>query len=69
MTIMSNDKYRAFIENPRELPSKRDVEERLQDSLEIYMPFPEEKVYTQALRVGLPGSFLSFRLPAWQSNS
>ena len=74
MTIMSKDKYRAFLENPRELPEKRSVEERLGDSLEIYTEFPIEKVYTQASRCmdcGIPfchsGCPLGNRIPDWNN--
>ena len=74
MTIMSKDKFRAFIENPRELPQKREVESRLKDSLEIYEPFPIEKVYTQASRCmdcGIPfchsGCPLGNRIPDWNN--
>lgn len=74
MTIMSKDKYRAFLENPRELPKKRSVEERLGDSLEIYTEFPIEKVYTQASRCmdcGIPfchsGCPLGNRIPDWNN--
>ena len=74
MTIMSKDKYRAFLENPRELPKKRSVEERLEDSLEIYTEFPVEKVYTQASRCmdcGIPfchsGCPLGNRIPDWNN--
>jgi len=74
MTIMSKDKYRAFLENPRELPKKRSVEERLEDSLEIYTEFPIEKVYTQASRCmdcGIPfchsGCPLGNRIPDWNN--
>ena len=74
MTIMSKDKFRAFIENPRELPKKRSVEERLKDSREIYIPFPKEKVYAQASRCmdcGIPfchsGCPLGNRIPDWNN--
>ena len=74
MTIMSKDKSRAFIENQRELPKKRSVEQRLKDSLEIYMPFPVEKVYQQASRCmdcGIPfchsGCPLGNRIPDWNN--
>ncbi len=68
----TQEKIRAFIEQPRELPPRRGVEERLQDSLEIYEPFPEEKVYQQAARCmdcGIPfchaGCPLGNRIPDW----
>ncbi len=40
----------GFREYPRELPEKRPVEERLRDSLELYKPFPEERLRRQAAR-------------------
>ena len=50
-------KETGFKEYRRELPSRRPVEERVKDYLEIYQPFAEEKVRTQAARCmdcGLP---------------
>ena len=74
MTIMSKDKFRAFIENPRELPRRRDKDERIHDSLEIYQPFPKEKLFTQASRCmdcGIPfchsGCPLGNRIPDWNN--
>ena len=69
---MSNDKKRAFIEYPRELPAKRPVSERLQDSLEIYTVLPKEQLYKQASRCmdcGVPfchaGCPLGNKIPNW----
>ena len=71
---MSKDKSRAFIENPRELPERRDAKARLTDSREIYKPFPKEKLYTQASRCmdcGIPfchsGCPLGNRIPDWNT--
>ena len=71
---MSKDKFRAFIENPRELPSRRAIDKRIKDSLEIYEPFAKEKVYTQASRCmdcGIPfchsGCPLGNRIPDWNN--
>ena len=36
-------KVTGFLEIQREQPSRRKVEDRLQDWFEIYEPFPEEK--------------------------
>ena len=67
-----NNKLRAFIEEPRELPERRQVSERVNDFLEIYESFPEEKVITQASRCmdcGIPfchaGCPLGNRIPDW----
>jgi glutamate synthase (NADPH/NADH) small chain len=40
----------GFLLFDRELPSTRDPKERIKDSKEVYNPFPEEKVRTQASR-------------------
>ncbi|MBL9025505.1 MAG: glutamate synthase subunit beta [Myxococcales bacterium] len=40
----------AFLEIDRETPEKRPKEERVKDSREIYEPFPEEKLRSQASR-------------------
>ena len=34
----------GFIEFPRELPTRRPVSQRIEDFLEVYNPFPEEKL-------------------------
>ena len=43
-------KVTGFLEIDREQPSRRKVEERVQDWLEIYQPFPEEKQREQSAR-------------------
>ena len=43
-------KVTGFKEYTRETPSRRPVAERVQDYREIYQPFPEEKLRTQAAR-------------------
>jgi glutamate synthase (NADPH/NADH) small chain len=43
-------KVTGFKEYTREMPTRRPVEERVNDYLEVYQPFPEDKVRTQAAR-------------------
>jgi glutamate synthase (NADPH/NADH) small chain len=43
-------KVTGFMEYTRELPQRRPVAERVKDYLEIYQPFPEEKVQVQGAR-------------------
>ena len=43
-------KVTGFIEFTRELPQRRPVTERVNDYFEIYKPFPQEAVQTQAAR-------------------
>jgi glutamate synthase (NADPH) small chain len=43
-------KVTGFLEIERELPSRRNPEERIKDWFEIYNPFPEEKQRDQAAR-------------------
>ena len=43
-------KVTGFKEYTREAPTRRPVAERLEDYLEVYQPFPEEKVRLQAAR-------------------
>jgi len=43
-------KVTGFKEYAREMPSRRPVEERVRDYFEIYQPFAEDKVRTQAAR-------------------
>ena len=43
-------KVTGFLEIKREQPSRRDVQERVTDWLEIYQPFPEEKQREQGAR-------------------
>jgi glutamate synthase (NADPH/NADH) small chain len=43
-------KVTGFLEIEREQPTRRKVEERVQDWLEIYQPFPEEKQREQGAR-------------------
>ncbi len=43
-------KVTGFMEYTRELPGRRDPAERVKDWLEIYQPFPEDRVKTQGAR-------------------
>jgi glutamate synthase (NADPH) small chain len=43
-------KVTGFKEYTREIPARRSVEERVNDFLEVYHPFPQDKVQTQAAR-------------------
>lgn len=43
-------KVTGFLEHTRELPKRRPVSERVNDYFEIYEPYPEEAVQTQASR-------------------
>jgi glutamate synthase (NADPH/NADH) small chain len=43
-------KITGFKEYTRELPTRRPVAERVEDYFEVYQPFPEDKVRTQAAR-------------------
>jgi len=43
-------KVTGFMEYARETPTRREVNERINDYFEVYQPFPEEKVRTQAAR-------------------
>src|SRR5271167_3491618 len=43
-------KVTGFKEFARETPTRRPVDERIHDYFEVYQPFPEEKVRTQAAR-------------------
>jgi glutamate synthase (NADPH/NADH) small chain len=65
-------KVTGFIEISRETPSRRPVEDRVNDWLEIYQPFPEEKVRAQGARCmdcGVPfchtGCPLGNIIPDW----
>ncbi len=69
---MIKDKARGFMQHSRALPKRRSVEERLQDSREIYQPFPEEYLIQQATRCmdcGIPfchaGCPLGNKIPEW----
>lgn len=62
----------GFKEHTRDLPSKREVKERIQDYKELYLDFPEEKLKTQASRCmdcGVPtchaGCPLGNLIPDW----
>ncbi|MGC8641368.1 MAG: glutamate synthase subunit beta [Isosphaeraceae bacterium] len=62
----------GFMEISRELPSRRPVDERLHDYLEVYNPFPEEKLKAQGARCmdcGIPfchqGCPLGNLIPDW----
>jgi glutamate synthase (NADPH) small chain len=43
-------KVTGFMEYTRETPTRRDVKERIHDYFEVYQPYPDEKVRTQAAR-------------------
>ncbi len=65
-------KVTGFKEYTRETPARRPVAERVQDYREIYQPFPEEKLRTQAARCmdcGVPfchtGSPVNDIIPDW----
>jgi glutamate synthase (NADPH/NADH) small chain len=65
-------KATGFLEYPRELPTRRPIEERVNDWFEIYDAFPIEKVRTQGARCmdcGLPfchtGCPLNNIIPDW----
>ncbi|AMV38685.1 glutamate synthase subunit beta [Planctomyces sp. SH-PL62] len=62
----------GFLEFPRELPSRRPVPDRLRDFLEVYDPFPEDKLKSQGARCmdcGIPfchqGCPLGNLIPDW----
>ena len=62
----------GFMEATRELPKRRLVEERVKDWNEVYLPFPEDKLKTQAARCmdcGVPfchtGCPLGNIIPDW----
>ncbi len=65
-------KITGFLEYPRELPSRRDPAERINDWFEIYLDFPEEKIRAQGARCmdcGVPfchtGCPLTNIIPDW----
>ena len=62
----------GFMEHDRQLPERRPAEQRVGDFREIYEPFPEEKLKSQAARCmdcGVPtchaGCPLGNRIPDW----
>jgi glutamate synthase (NADPH/NADH) small chain len=62
----------GFMEATRELPRRRPVEDRVKDWNEVYLPFPDEKLKTQAARCmdcGVPfchtGCPLGNIIPDW----
>ncbi len=62
----------AFLTEPRETAPRRPAAERVQDWFEIYLPFPEQKLRTQATRCmdcGVPfchnGCPLTNLIPDW----
>ncbi len=62
----------GFLEFPRELPLRRPVEARIHDFLEVYNPFPDEKLKAQGARCmdcGVPfchqGCPLGNLIPDW----
>jgi glutamate synthase (NADPH/NADH) small chain len=65
-------KVTGFMEYTRETPARRPVEARVHDWFEVYQPFPEEKLKTQAARCmdcGIPfchtGCPLNNIIPDW----
>jgi glutamate synthase (NADPH) small chain len=65
-------KVTGFMEYTREMPQRRDPAERVNDWLEIYLPFAEEKIRTQGARCmdcGVPfchtGCPLNNIIPDW----
>jgi glutamate synthase (NADPH) small chain len=65
-------KVSGFKEYTREVPMRRPIKERVNDYLEVYQPFPEDKVRTQAARCmdcGIPfchtGCPVSNVIPDW----
>jgi glutamate synthase (NADPH) small chain len=65
-------KATGFLEIEREQPSRREIDKRLQDWLEVYLPFPEEKQREQGARCmdcGVPfchaGCPLNNLIPDW----
>jgi glutamate synthase (NADPH) small chain len=65
-------KLTGFMEIPRETPTRRPIPERLHDFLEVYNPFPEEKLRAQGARCmdcGIPfchqGCPLGNLIPDW----
>jgi glutamate synthase (NADPH/NADH) small chain len=65
-------KVTGFLEHPRETAERRPVAERIQDWLEVYLPFPEESARTQGARCmdcGVPfchtGCPLNNVIPDW----
>jgi glutamate synthase (NADPH/NADH) small chain len=70
--MISSDKARGFLNNPRQFPKKRPVKERLHDSGEIYAEMSKEELSKQAVRCmdcGVPfchaGCPLGNRIPNW----
>ncbi len=62
----------GFIEFPRELPTRRPISQRIEDFLEVYNPFPAEKLRRQGARCmdcGIPfchqGCPLGNLIPDW----
>jgi glutamate synthase (NADPH) small chain len=62
----------GFLEFPRELPTRRPIPERVHDFLEVYNPFPDEKLRAQGARCmdcGIPfchqGCPLGNLIPDW----
>ena len=62
----------GFIEFPRELPTRRPVTDRVRDFLEVYNPFPDDKLRAQGARCmdcGIPfchqGCPLGNLIPDW----
>jgi glutamate synthase (NADPH) small chain len=62
----------GFIEFPRELPTRRPVKQRVRDYLEVYDPFPDDKLRAQGARCmdcGIPfchqGCPLGNLIPDW----
>ncbi len=58
-------KLTGFIEFPRELPSRRPVSQRLTDFLEVYNPFPEEKLRAQGRGAWTAASRSAIKAVRW----
>ena len=65
---------KGFMKHRRELPRRRSVPVRLRDWSEVYEPFPEDKLRTQASRCmdcGIPfcnnGCPLGNLIPEWNN--
>ena len=54
----------GFLEFRRELPTRRPIPERIGDYLEVYNPFPEDKLAPGCAMHGLRHSVLPSGLPA-----
>ena len=55
----------GFIEFPRELPTRRPIPKRVHDFLEVYNPFPEEKLRARARGAWTAASRSAIRAVRW----